>query len=121
MTTKTYSTYTAKQLSRECISCELEDLLILYKKYKNEYDFIADKLMEANPTHNFFFNWLGERGCEKEQNLLQYLEEGQEVQIWDQVQPVFAKSSPDEILRKSGWERIQVDENGDLLPKQQRQ
>lgn len=85
-----YCTYTAKQLSRSSITGDLENLLSLYKEYRYEYDSLAEKAMENHPTHNYFFNWLGIKGCEKEQNLLGYLE-GQQVQICNPVEPVFEK------------------------------
>ena len=74
--------FTAKQLSRFMVSNDLESLLKHYAEYKSEYDQISARLMENQPTHDFFFNWLGSKGMEKEQSLLTYLEE-QGVQIVD--------------------------------------
>ena len=69
------STHTAKQLSRYLVSSSLEDLLALYAEYKFEYDLIADRYMESQPEHDCFFNWLGIHGKEREQTLLQYLQD----------------------------------------------
>ena len=80
--------YTAKQLARLHFSGELEDLLSHYAKYKSEYDQIADRLMENQPTHDFFFNWLGSKGLDKQQALLTCLDE-QGVQIMDNYRPAF--------------------------------
>ena len=44
--------------------------------------------MENQPTHNFFFNWFGSKGLDKEQTLLGCLEE-QGVQITDNYRPAF--------------------------------
>ena len=80
--------YTAKQLARVHFSSELEDLLSHYAKYKSEYDQIADRLMENQPTHDCFFNWLVSKGLDKQQTLLTCLEE-QEVQITDNYRPAY--------------------------------
>ena len=79
---------TAKQLARYFVSTDLENLLSHYANYKTEYDHISARLMENQPTHDFFMNWLGSKGMEKEQSLLTYLEE-QGVQIVDQSRPTF--------------------------------
>jgi len=86
--------FTAKQLSRFMVSNDLESLLEHYAEYKSEYDQISARLMENQPTHDFFFNWLGSKGMEKEQSLLTYLEE-QGVQIVDQLRPAFASCHED--------------------------
>jgi len=83
---------TAKQLARYFVSTDLENLLSHYKDYRSEYEVISSRLMENQPTHDFFINWLGSKGMDKEQFLLTYLEE-QGVQIVDQSRSAFVTPS----------------------------
>ena len=85
-------TLTAKQLSKWHISSDLERLLELYADYKTEYNQIADRLMENQDTHNFFFNWLGAKGLDTEQSLLQFLEESG-IEVVDDSKPAFSMLS----------------------------
>ena len=84
------SDYTPKQLSRCHFSNELDQLLALYKEFKMEYDDIADKMMESSETHDCFFNWLGFKGKEEEQLLVEYLQR-KSIQVELPVEPVFTK------------------------------
>ena len=85
-------TLTAKQLSKWHISNDLEGLLELYAEYKSEYNEIADRLMENQDTHNFFFNWLGAKGLEKEQTLVNFLAESG-IEVIDDSKPAFSMLS----------------------------
>ena len=85
-------TLTAKQLSKWHISNDLEALLELYAEYKSEYDEIADRLMENQQDHNFFFNWLGAKGLDTEQSLVQFLEESG-IEVIDDSKPAFSMLS----------------------------
>lgn len=86
--------FTEKQLSRFMVSNDLESLLEHYAEYKSEYDEISSRIMENQPTHDCFFNWLGSKGMENEQSLLAYLED-HGVQIVDQLRPAFASCRED--------------------------
>ena len=85
-------TLTAKQLSKWHISNDLEALLELYAEYKSEYNQIADRLMENQDTHNFFYNWLGSKGLDTEQSLVQFLEESG-IEVIDDSKPAFSMLS----------------------------
>ena len=58
----------------------------------NESDGIADKMMESSETHDCFFNWLGFKGKEEEQLLVEYLQR-KSIQVVDPVEPVFIRYS----------------------------
>lgn len=86
---------TAKQLARYFVSTDLENLLSHYADYRSEYEEISSRYMENQPKYDFFMNWLGSKGLDKEQSLLTYLEE-QGVQIVDQSRPAFVTPSKEQ-------------------------